>query len=461
MGSFYPLLVQNFALPLYDLSKGTSRFKYGHWLQKSQWLPLKEIAGLQNRNLRTLLKHAYDSVPYYKRAFKNRSLLPSDIKNVDDLVKLPILTKADIRTNFHDLISRSFQRKDLIPYQSGGTGNPIKFYITKESLSWEVAGEFRAYGWAGYRLGDRCFMIWGSPTDLAKSKRLISRFTKALEKVIVVDAYIMSDEALNRYAYLLRDFKPEIIRGYADSVHLVAKYLLDKAVDDVRPRAVITSGETLPYYKRKVIEEVFDCPVFDYYGSREVGAMAAQCEQHCGYHITAENVVMEIVRDGDHVAEGEEGVIVVTNLRNFGMPFIRYKIDDVGRPSNDVCNCGRGLPLLSSISGRVYEFMSVYDKQLRRTIPVGPGLIAQPLLHLPLKQYRIIQESLDKIIVKVVKDKGYSEKHTDFLINHVRKSLGGNITIEVEFADYLAPLPSGKRSSFISKIDSFEQKSSD
>lgn len=460
MGHASSFFSNSFVLPVYDIIRRTSRFKLGRVLQKTQWLSYEETKRLQTKNLRVMLNHAYDTVPYYRRKFRERNLLPSDIKNIDDLPKLPILTKADIRKNIGDLISRTFPRRNMVPYASGGTGNPIKFYITKEQFSWEVAAEYRAYGWAGYKFGDRCFMLWGSPSDLSKYKGLFSHFTKFLEGVYIADTYVMSEEALARFVYLLGKFDPEIVRGYANSVYMVAKYMKKRSIGFVRPRAVITSAETLSDVMRKTIEEAFDCPVFDFYGSREIGALASECEEHSGYHISAENVVMEFTKENEQVSTGEDGLILLTSLRNFGMPFIRYKNEDVGKPSDEACHCGRGLPMMSSIEGRVSQFMAIYDKQLNRVIPVrpeSPGVISIALMQVPLKCYRVIQESLDRVVVKAVKDKGYSQKDTDFLVEHVRKYFGSNVAIEVEFVDSLPPLPSGKRSNFISKINAFEQ----
>jgi len=460
MSRLYPLFVESFVLPFYDIVRGTSRFQFSRVLQKTQWLSRDEIERLQNRNLRALLRYAYETVPYYRRVFRERGLSPTDIKSVGDLVKLPTLTKADIRKNFGDLVSHGFPRSRLVPCRSGGTGDQIKFYATKEQLSWDVAAEFRAYGWAGYRLGNRCFVLWGSPIDLARHSSMVRRFTSALERVLVVNTYVMSDEVLSKFTYLLKKANPEIIRGFASSVHMMAKYLMERGVDSVRPRAAITSAETLLNHMRKTIENAFGCPVFDYYGSREIGALAAECEEHYGYHISAENVVMEFVREGDHVAAGEKGVILVTSLRNFGMPFIRYEIGDVGVPSEDVCGCGRGLPLMSSIEGRFSDFMAVYDKQLGRIIPVStaaPGVFSMALMHVPLERYRVIQERLDRVVIRAVKGKGYSQTHTDFLVEYIHKYLGDNIMVEIEFVDHLPPLPSGKRSPFISKINPFEQ----
>jgi len=453
----YHLFAENVVLPVYDLVRRTSRFRFGRVLQRSQWLSRAQIERLQNGNLRVLLKHAYETVPYYRRVFRERGLTPRDIKSVDDLAKLPILTKPDIRKNFEDLVSRSIPRSRLIPYHSGGTGDPVHFYITKESFSWEVAAEFRAYSWAGYRLGDPCFVLWGSPADLSKYKSIISRFTKTFENVLTVDAFLMTDEVLSRYASLLEKFNPRIVRGYAHSVYMLARHLLEKNINNVRPSAVITTAEVLLDSKRKRIEEAFGCPVFDYYGSREVGGLAAECKEHKGYHISAENVVLEFIREGERVAAGENGLFLVTNLRNFGMPLIRYRIGDVGKPSDDVCSCGRGLPLMSSIEGRTIEFLKVYDKASGRVVPVSPGVFEVALGYLPLKQYRVYQESLKKIVVKAVKGNDYSQEHTDFLTRYVRNYFGSDVMIEMEFVDYLPPLPSGKRPLAISKISPFEK----
>jgi phenylacetate-CoA ligase len=210
---------------------------------------------------------------------------------------------------------------------------------------------------------------------------------------------------------------------------------------------------------RETIEDAFDCPVFDYYGSREIGAIAAECEEHHGYHISAENVVVEFVDDGESVSAGEKGLILITNLANYGMPFIRYKLGDVGIPSADMCPCGRGLPLMSAIEGRTSDFMASYDRNQDRVIPVGPvyPVIITAAMHFPIEDCQVVQESLDRLIVKVVKGEKYSEQHTKLLIAYMQKYLGSSTNIVVEFVNSIPPLPSGKHATFISKIDSFAQ----
>jgi phenylacetate-CoA ligase len=455
----YSFLMNYVTLPFYDLLRDTHRFKYSQILSETQWLSQQDIESIQRQNLQMLIKHAYETVPYYRRVFKQKGLSPNDIKCVGDLAKLPILTKDIVRKNARDLVSQSYPKKMLVPYRSGGSGDQVRFFITKEQLSWEIAAEYRAYGWAGYRFGDRCFMFWASPIDLSRYKKVQKRLAMALERVFIVDTYIISNEVLARFTDLLQKFNPEIVKGYASSVYLMAKYLVENGVNYVRPRAVITTAETLFDSMRATIENAFGCPVFDYYGSREVGGLAAECEKHSGYHISAENVAMEFMNEGESVAAGEKGVILVTSLRNYGMPFIRYKIGDVGTPAQDKCDCGRGLPLIKSIEGRVSDFMAVYDKRMKRIVPIGPmyPLIIIALMKVPLQSVRVVQETLDRVVIKAVKGRSYSSKHTDLLVNYLRKSLGDEIQIEFEFVDYIPPSPSGKRSTFVSKINPFDQ----
>ena len=458
MSRLYSDLVENTVLPLYDFFRGTKRRKYGKVLSRTQWRSREDVLAEQTRSLKALINHAYETVPYYRRIFDERGLTPVDIRSPEDLTKLPILSKRDILSHKEEMVSTGIPREKLIPYMSGGTGDQITFYVTKEQLSWELAAEFRAYGWADYRVGDKCVMFWGSPIDIAKTEALLKQATSAIERVKVINTYIISEDAMNSHVETLRAFKPDVIKGYASSVYMMAKHLNDKGITDIRPRTIVTSAEMLFPHYRDEIESAFECKVYDYYGSREIGALAAECEKHDGFHISAENVLMEFIRDGEHVNEEETGQILVTNLRNYGMPFIRYEIGDVGRPTTRVCECGRGLPLIQSLEGRSSQFMAVYDKEQGKVVPVStaaPGIIGNLLMYVPVDSYRVVQESLEKVTIQVVAGEGYSQKDTDFLVNHLHEYLGDSIAINVEKLSYLPPLPSGKRSVFISKINAF------
>jgi len=459
----YSAIAEHVLPAIYDLAEKTSRYRCRRVLERTQYLSREEIIQLQNSNLRALIKHAYQTVPYYNRKFKEGRLKPSDIATVEDLSKLPVLTKDDIRQNFEDLISQRFPRSQLVPYRTGGTGSPMRFFITKSKISWEVAAEYRAYSWAGYRFGDRCFMFWGSPIDLgrrtSRHERISRKLARRFERIVAVDPWLLSETVLGKFAYLLRNFRPVIIRGYAGPVYIMAKYLLENNIHDVRSRAVITSAETLFKPMRTAIENAFESEVFDYYGSREAGAIASECEEHSGYHVSAENHAIELVNAGEQVSHGETGEILVTTLRNFGMPLIRYSIGDVGKSSDEICNCGRGLPLMKSIVGRASHLLRVRDKSSGRIVPLDASVLMDYLIiHFKssLQGFRIIQESLDRVVVKIVRGKHYVENDIEFLANQLHKYLGPEMEIVIELVDDIPPFPSGKRSPLISKINAFE-----
>ena len=461
MGSIYRGFIDKAVLPVYDYVRGTRRRKYRKLLEKSQWLTKKEIEDTQLKNLKAVLRHAYDTVPFYHQAFKERGLHPGDIKKVEDMIKLPVLTKQDIQNDKEKLTSTKISQDQLIPYHTGGTGNFIRFYITREQRSWELAAEYRAYGWADYELGDRCTVLWGSLFDTPLDKELLKRATNRIERIELYSTYVLKDEILSTQINKMRRFKPEVVRGYAGSVIFVAKKMLEDGVDDVRPRSVITSAESLLPEYRETIEEAFGCRVYDHYGTREIGAIASECSEHSGYHISAENVLLEFVMDGEHVAPGERGVIYATNLRNFGMPFIRYELGDVGKPSDETCSCGRGLPLMESIDGRVSQFLSLYDEETGKIIPVqaaDPGVIGVVMDNVPQKTYRVYQETLEKITIEIEPRESYSEKNTQYILDYLDARIGKYVEIEVKLVDEIPPLPSGKRSVVVSKLNPFDRK---
>ena len=417
-------------------------------LEKTQWLKREEIAKIQRQRLRALIKHAYFKVPYYHRVFKLRGLMPEDIKNQDSLLKLPILTKEDIRENFDDLISRDLPRKEMVASSTGGsTGEPLRFYRTRESENWSSAAGLRAYGWSGFRLGDKTALIWGSPIDLSKWGSLRGRVWNFVTGTLVLNAGSMSETSMKRFAEKLMWFRPKVIRGYASGVYLFAKFLESRGIN-LEPGAVITTAETLFGHQRAKIEDVFGCSVYDFYGSREVSALACECSEKSGYHIASENVLLEFIKDHEKVAANESGTILVTDLTNYAMPFIRYRIGDLGKPLDEACPCGRGLSLFGSLQGRITDVIVTRDGKSVSS-PVFT-LVFKDLQH--VKEYQIIQESYEKIKVKIVKRGQYSERDSNYIIGGMKKIVGEDVQIEIEFVDSISPTRSGKRRVVISRI---------
>ncbi|RLI74710.1 hypothetical protein DRP04_14375 [Archaeoglobales archaeon] len=260
----------------------------------------------------------------------------------------------------------------------------------------------------------------------------------------------MTDEKIERYVQELKRFKPKFIRGYPSALFIFAKYLDENNIHDIQPKAVFTTSETLLSYQRRFIQDVFGCDVYDGYGCRDGNANAMECVEHTGYHVASEQVIMEFVRNGEGVSE-DMGEIVVTDLHNYAMPFIRYAVGDVGTPTDETCSCGRGLPLLKSIEGRVLDIITLEDG----TMLSGEALImciSNLSVAKSVKQYQIIQESESKLVVKIVKGEAYTPRDSRNILSALRNHVGDKMDIRIEFVDNIPTTRAGKRQYVISKV---------
>ena len=419
-------------------------------LEKTQWWSPSELEHFQQKRLQTLIKHAYENVPYYHKIFKELDLKPQDIKNSDDLQKLPILTKEHIRNNLDDLTARNYSKQELIPSATGGsTGEPMRFFIDTEWGVWNMAAAYREWGWAGYNIGDKIAYLWGAPQDLSHQAELKTKISDLMHRRIMLDAFNMTEKTLDEYVRILRKFKPKVINAYASAIYLMAQYIEKRGIDDMRPNAILTSCEMLFDYQRESIERAFGCEVFDYYSGRDTTLQAGECPEHSGYHLAIETGVVEFVKDDEHVAPGELGEIVITDLSNYAMPFIRYEIGDLGVPSDETCPCGRRLPLMKSIEGRTTDI-------LRRT---DGGYISSPGLTVVIKdfenirQIQIIQKTKDFVILKVVKGKKYTDEDAELLKAVMKRYLGDGMNIEISFVESIPLTRSGKYRFTISEVE--------
>jgi phenylacetate-CoA ligase len=422
-------------------------------LERSQWLSRAEILEIQAEKMRALLRHAYDTVPFYNRRFKQVGLKPEAIRTVDQLVKLPRLTKQEIRNNLPGLISSAIPKRKLVPFATGGsTGEPLRFFKDKRTISWAEAATSRGYRWAGLDLGDKYIILWGSLFDLSTSKKISGILHSHLMRYIILQSSDMSERSMATYVRIVRKFKPKAIKGYASALVLFANYLRKKGISDMNLRSVISTAENLSLADRGLLEEQFNCDVYDTYGSREIAMMAGECPQHCGLHISAETVVLEFEKEDEIAASGELGEILVTDLHNYGMPLIRYSIGDAGRPTHDLCSCGRGLPLMKSVDGRTTDCVRASDG---RYIP-GPGLTLI-FSDLPVKKYQIVQRELVKLTIRVIRDTGYSQFDDQKIVSRIKQLVGCGIEIEIAHVnDIPCSLRSGKFLPVISQIEPFE-----
>lgn len=451
----YRSFVKHVLAPALDYYRGGQTLKRLAELENTQWWPRDGILALQNERLRSLIGHAYDNVPFYRRIFERRALKPVEIITSGDLVRLPILTRQLVRDNFDDLMARDFPSRKLVSCRTGGsTGEPLRFYGTRDDCcGWGNAAELRAYGWAGYEVGDRCALLCERSvyeSGMGKVSRIVRHFLQRIEMFNVLD---MSDAKLLLFTKKLEDFEGGFIKGYPTAIYLLARYIEKEGKSRVSPRAIISVGEELYDFQRELFSKVFGCESYSYYGTNEVDAIASECPAHSGYHIAAENVIVEIVDDRDRpVPVGGEGRILVTNLHNYGMPFLRYDIGDVGVISDKACPCGRGLPLLLALNGRTAD---VIFTRSGKSIP-GVALPFSICASLGVEQFQVIQDTYEKVIIKVVLEKRYSRNKMNEITGEIThkfgSALGEDIDITVEYVDRILSTRRGKRRLVISNV---------
>jgi phenylacetate-CoA ligase len=437
----YTTLAKHVIYPLADVALRTNATRYLDALEETQWWPYERLMELQNHKLRSLVEHAYSSVPYYRRVLDERGLLPGDIRSIEDLPKLPVLTKDLIRQHFDELTADNLKRwRPLLDSSSGSTGNPLRYYITMDAVSMAWAGVYRSWRWAGYELGDKRVTLAGTSLVPGESPPLKKRIRWFLERDMRLSAVDMDSGSMSTYAGKVRRYQPRFIRGYPSAIFAFADHLRRNGVTDIKPEAVFCTAEMLLPHYRDAIEKQFGCRVFDQYGAYDGGVQAAECSTHEGYHMSVEKVVMELVgEDGTPVPPGSAGEILATDLHNYAMPFIRYAVGDRAVLGSSPCSCGRSLPLIKSLEGRTTDIIR-FDNGI---ILSGPA-VTLIFKDCNIKQYQVVQTAGSSLLVKVVKGELYRQSDTDHFTRVIRSHVGPDVEIAVEFVDDIATTKAGK-----------------
>jgi phenylacetate-CoA ligase len=453
MADLIQLLAGKFFFPMDVRRTGSTTLRHLQELEKSQFLSRIEIRNLQLDRLIKLLRHAYKNCPYYTDQFNQRGFNPEMVTSLDDLLKIPILTKHDIQQNMESIRAANYFSDMLVPNKTGGsTGKPLHFYHDKDRMFSRQAATFRHNRWAGWDIGIKAASLWGHRADLDESQKWKVRLRNLLiDRMTILDTSSITKEKLIDFHKLLKKARPEIYIAYANAIYLFARFLKEKGISDYhRPRAIITSAEVLEESQRKLIETVFECKVFDRYGSRETSVIASECNCHSGLHIGAEGFMVEFIKNNQSARPGELGKIVITDLLNMGMPFIRYQIEDIGAPSDKICDCGRGLPLMKMAAGRVTDFLVTSEGK----IISGAALTIYLIVNTPgVAQAQLVQNNINEIVIKIVKGEKFGEESTKFLQNEIPKYFGNSIKYSLEFVDSIPVESSGKYRFSISNID--------
>jgi phenylacetate-CoA ligase len=445
-----PFIIRHLVYPIHKIITGRPVLKRAYELEQTQWLTREDLINLQLKKLKKLLIHSQENIPYYRKVFSEAGIDVRNINTLEDLRKIPILTKADIRKNQSYLFAENIDRKSLKKDSSGGsTGENVIFYHDKNCRSNYLGVTERNHDWCGVDTGELEVMIWGSAFDLNTAAKWSGKFKSILKNVKYISSYQMKSDTLNYFIDNLRKWKPPLITGYASALEVFARYIIDNNITDIKPKAVISSAEMLFPHQRQLIEKAFGCKCHNRYGCREFGTIAQECS--CGsMHVNMERVCVETIPEDDCPEGYKPGELLVTDLDNFGFPMIRYRIGDMAKYAdpNITCECGRGLAILSEVQGRTFDLIrTVSGRSL-------PGTFWTILTRsVPgINQFQIVQKSLTYIVINLKTNDLFPADCAESLKNTVKEYCGSETQVDINIVDDIAPGPSGKFRFVISEI---------
>lgn len=440
---------QSIGYPLFWLWRGVEVKNKLAKLQDAQWLAKSEIEAIQWRRLLRLLHHAYKNVPYYHSIFYNLNMKPEDITTYEEFRKLPFLTKSDITLNYDSLIAINMDKKRMKTDSTGGsTGQNVSFLEDNIEISYRFANTLRGDSMAGLYPGTRFIELWGAAFDAPPFGIFGKPLAKLAFRRLFLSAYNLSEEQMHKYIDKINRFKPDVILAYPSPLYHFSKFISAQGIELPPLHSILTSAETLMDNQRKTIENVFGCKIFNRYGCREFGNLGTECEMHNGIHLFQDKFLIEILRDGEPVNDGEIGEIVVTDLHKYGMPFIRYRIGDLGTPGDTCCACGRGFPLLQKLDGRVFDIISTPDG--RYISGTFWTLLFRSVDG--IKSFQVIQKAKDKIDILLIKNNDFRPCNLDILTSRIVEKCGMEMHISYNFVDKIALTNSGKHRFVISNV---------
>lgn len=450
MGNLLPRLRSRFFEPLIVLKRRSPKLSYWRRLEQTQFLSLEILEEIQQRRFMEMWNFLWRRNAFYRKRFTEHGIEFKSVKSISDIKKLPILTKKEIRANTEEMISTGFKKECLLHFKTGGsTGKALDIFITDACSEQRNACARRHDRWAGWEPGEAIGAVWGNPKITHSFKEKI--IDRLVQPYIYFDTMEVTENAVKMFSKEWKRARPTLLFGHAHSLFILAQMVQRLKIEEIQPVGIISTSMMLLPHERRLIEQVFKVKVTDRYGCEEVSLIGCECELHNGMHMNIEHLVVEFIKDdGTGANVGEPGHIVVTDLMNKAMPFIRYNVEDIGVALDRECSCGRRLPLMDKVTGRVADFLIKKDG----TRIAGVSLIENTLTKLPgIDQMQILQESIDEIQIKIIPGRIYSEEIRSRLIDYFEQLFGFGTKIKVEEIKEILPEKSGKFRFSICKVE--------
>ncbi|MBD3347913.1 MAG: AMP-binding protein [Candidatus Eisenbacteria bacterium] len=430
-----PVALQNALVSLYGRRIFRQRFGPGfdsatELLKSLERAPLDSIREYQNERLRKIVEHAYATVPYYGRRWRSAGVGPDDIRAIDDLEKLPVLTRQEVIDNREDLVSTAADRGQLrLATTSGTTGYPVSVYWDRGVTVMNNACLWRARSWGGAGFGRPYATLMGREiVPRRQTEPPYWRYNSTWNQLLL-SSYHLDEETAPLYVDRMREAGVDMLEAYPSAAYLLARYMEMRSLT-LPLRSVLTSSEPLLPVQRALIESRFECRVMDAYGQAERVAFASECERHEGLHIFEGYGIVELLDDDlEPVPEGGAGQIVATGLHNMAMPLIRYATGDGAVLARERCSCGRALRLLTGITGKAEDIV----------VTPGGRMIPGPLLSYALKgisgvvRSQLVQERPETLTVRLVVNEDFLPRDEDLIRKGLTERLGDEVTLRFDY----------------------------
>jgi phenylacetate-CoA ligase len=451
-----PVWVQNLGISAYGLAwrkqrmggafpEHLARFQSRERYTKEEW------RRYQTDRLRDLLRWCFQQVPHYRSAWSRLGLTAADLERfeLEDLSRLPLTEKEQIRQRPADFLAASAEEHRLRTWlTSGSTGTPLAIRMTDETHQTIYAAyEARVRRWAGVDLTMSRGMIGGRLVVPRTVSRPPFWRYNLVERQLYLSAFHIAPPYVASYARALNRYRPDYLVGYGRSHFYLARMIEEAGLEVYSPRAILTSSEMLTAEMRATLEQVYRCPVFDAYSGVEACCQASECDRH-RLHLSPDVGIVELLDDqGRPVPDGVEGEIVATGLLNYDQPLVRYRTRDFAVGSSEECPCGRAMPLLRELVGRVEDRV------------VGPDGLETVRLDWTFKglenvlEGQIVQETIEEFTVRVVAPRGLTQSEQKAITNRLRERLGP-VRVKIECVPAIERTARGKFRAVISNVPS-------
>jgi phenylacetate-coenzyme A ligase PaaK-like adenylate-forming protein len=441
--------LRTFVVPPWAVHERSPYLRVAARLERERGLSLDERRARQWKLLQSILGHAWRETDFYHERFRQAGFEPGDLRSWDDFARLPVLTKQDVREHGAGLLARSHSGSELAGKRtSGSTGVSLHLQVDNACIQWQRGVVLYRDRWTGWDLGEVRAAIWGNPPLDTHWRRKLRN--ALLERTFYLDTLRMDEGMMDAFAREILRRKPTLLWGHAHSLYLFARFWEQEGYPPYRFKGVLSTAMMLFRHEREKIEEVFQSRVFDRYGCEETSLVASECEAHEGLHLNTDSLVVEIE---SHPGE-REGRVIVTDLWNFGMPFIRYEIGDRAILAPRPCSCGRSYPLLERVTGRVADYLYTPLGELVSGISLTENFATL----LPgVEQMQIVQDRLTHLLLRVVPAAGFGDASRKAIAFQVGERFGPAMLHDVELVDRIPPEESGKYRFTICRIPESER----